>query len=187
MEFDGRDWKSHGAKDGLLGNQVFDVAIDSGGTAWFVTDLGIASYDGEHWHAYPLGVFCGQPSCNPDRRFGTIAVGPDDSVWFTLHMAGLFRFVDGQWQRYENDLLFDDYYPVGNMCFTPDGRLWMGKWSDHDVSLFYSMDNTWHIPRIRGQSGAYTLPATRVNHIACASDNSVWFVSASTGVGHYIP
>ncbi len=189
MKYDGGNWLAYTDEDGLLSNQVLDVTFDAKGTTWFVTDDGISSFDGKTWNNYPLELFCSSPSCYTDGLFANIAIGPDETLWFTLRSAGLFHYsTSEQWERYYTDLIFQDSFPVSSMCFTPDGKLWMGKWSQHSVTLFYFQDGQWHIPRIKNMDGTYTIPFGRINDIACASDNSIWFVSASNaGILHYTP
>jgi ligand-binding sensor domain-containing protein len=187
MKFDGKSWTAYTREDGLISDQVRDVSIDKNGNIWFATDDGISSYDGKAWKNYPLELFCPESSCHLDDRAASIAVDANGSVWVAYPMAGLFHYDSGKWERYENDLIFKDYYPVTNMCFTPDGKLWMGKWSDHSVLLFYFEGGQWRIPRTLNRDGTYDIPAAQINDIACAKDNSIWYVSASMGVGHYIP
>ena len=188
MKFDGTNWTTYTHEDGMIDGHVSDISIDKSGKVWLATGDGISSYDGNEWHNYSRELFCPESSCYLDGRILSIAVDADGSVWVAYHEGGLFHYDSGKWERFENDLIFKDYFPVEHMCFTPDGKLWIGKWSQHDVALFYFEDKQWHIPRISGKKGFdRSAPVAHINGIACANDNSIWYVSASIGVGHYTP
>ena len=38
--------------DGLAGNEVFSIAIDSEGDKWFGTNIGVSKFDGTNWTTY---------------------------------------------------------------------------------------------------------------------------------------
>jgi hypothetical protein len=42
--YDGLHWTTYGVPDGLLSNTVFDLAVDSQGTVWAATSLGVSAF-----------------------------------------------------------------------------------------------------------------------------------------------
>lgn len=47
--YDGKEWKSFTAKNGLAGNIVYSMSQSEDGAMWFGTNKGISRFDGEHW------------------------------------------------------------------------------------------------------------------------------------------
>lgn len=187
LEFDGENWNSYTTQDGLIRNQVSDIAISADSVIWFATYDGISSFDGQKWNNYPLELFCTDPLCSYLANKNQIAIGQDGSIWFTVTRVALFHFVSGRWERYNNKLIFQDYFPVENLCQSPNGNLWVGKWSESGVSLSYFDGKQWHVPYILQDDGTPSFPYAQINDIACAKDGSIWIASASEGVIHYLP
>jgi len=44
--FNGTTWHSFSVADGLIGNNVSDIAVDLDGSLWFATDEGVSHYSG---------------------------------------------------------------------------------------------------------------------------------------------
>ena len=142
LKFDGKDWTLFFENTA----RVQDIAFGTNGVVWITTNEGLFSYDGDLLKSFPLDLNCGESMCVS----ASMVVDSDESIWFAMHTKGLFHHTSGQWDIYENDLFLTGRYPIGNMCFTPDGKLWMGKWSNKSVFLLYFEKNKWHIPRILG-------------------------------------
>ncbi len=179
IKFDGKEWTSFFEDTARVRN----INFDRNGVLWVATDDGLFSYDGKAWNQYPLELNCGESLCIS----ASIAIDLDESVWFAMHANGLFHYVSAQWEMYKNDSFLTDYFGVSNMCFTPDGKLWLAKWSRQSMYLLYLKDGLWHIPRIKNKNGNSDFPIGTINDIACADDNSIWVASASQGVIHYTP
>jgi ligand-binding sensor domain-containing protein len=187
LEFDGKNWTSYTTQDGLISNRVTDIATSTDGTVWLATDEGISSFDGKKWNNYPLEIFCTEPLCDYPPQNNQITIGQDGSIWFAVTKVALFHFVSGNWERYENKLIFQDYFPVENLCQSPNGNLWIGKWSESGVSLSYFDGKQWYVPYILLDDGNPSFPYAQINDIECADDGSIWLASASMGVIHYLP
>ena len=78
-------------------------------------------------------------------------------------------------------------YPPIYMCLSPDGKLWLGKWGEHGLSLSYLDGEDLYVPYIPSDTGGKSAGVYMVRDIACADDGSIWMVSASMGIVHYIP
>ncbi len=50
--FDGKNWKTYTTQDGLGGNFIHVVALDSKGILWAGTDGGVSKFDGKKWKTY---------------------------------------------------------------------------------------------------------------------------------------
>lgn len=50
--FDGRTWTTYTTRDGLGGNFIHAVAVDSRGLVWTGTDGGVSRFDGRTWTTY---------------------------------------------------------------------------------------------------------------------------------------
>ena len=80
--FDGKAWHNFTTKDGLAGDIVYAITIDSKGVLWFGTNNGVSRYDGNEWRS--LGVKDGLLS----KDVYSLAVAPNGDIW-----AGTMRGV----------------------------------------------------------------------------------------------
>lgn len=69
--YDGTQWHNYTTRDGLAGNIVYSIAIDSEGVYWFGTNHGLTRHDGSTWITY-------------DRHAGLL----DDNVYAIATTAG---------------------------------------------------------------------------------------------------
>lgn len=188
LRFDGSNWVMYTSIDGLLNNTVSDIATDPDGKIWFATSIGVSSFDGKEWVSYSLESFCLEISCNSHSNNNQIEIASDGSVWIIVDKVAMFHLLpSGKWERYDNKSIFQDYFPVGNMCFSPDKSLWIGKWSDSNVLLSRFNGKQWFVPYILRDDGNLSFPYSQINDIKCADDGSIWLASASLGIIHYTP
>lgn len=189
-KYDGTNWTAYTTEDGLIDDEALDITIDKSGIIWVISRSGISSYDGQVWNNYPKELFCADSLCDLYGQFpNSIISASDGSIWFTVYGVALFHYTNGSWERYENQTIFLGQFqsPVVNMCFSPNGILWLGKWGRYSLSLSYFDGEDWYVPYILSDTGEKLSGVGRVNDIACADDGSIWIVSASMGVVHYIP
>lgn len=74
--FDGKQWKTYTAADGLAGNFVFSLAVDKDGVLWAGTNKGVSRFDGKTWKNYSRkdGLL--------DDFVYSIGVDPQNHKWF---------------------------------------------------------------------------------------------------------
>ena len=74
--FDGKSWRNFTVKDGLPGNFIADIYVDSDNALWIGTEGGIGYYNGSEWTQYSRkdGVI--------DDSIFSIAVDRNGSKWF---------------------------------------------------------------------------------------------------------
>lgn len=188
LRYDGKHWMSYTSEDGLIDNRVTDIVVDDKGVVWFATPKGISSFDGEKWSNYSLDEICGDFACEYHPFSNNyFAVDRDGSIWIAVDKVALFHRISGEWMGYSNKLIFQDYYPIEGMCISPNGNVWVGKWSDSGVLLSYFDGKQWRVPYVLQDDGTPTFPYAQINDIGCADDGSIWLASASIGVIHYRP
>ncbi len=98
--FDGRSWKTYTTQDGLGGNWVNVLAVDSYGRIWAGTNGGLSLFDGRTWRNYA------ETDGLLDRRVYAIEFDRKGSVWAGTK-AGVSRLalpVPSFWQSLRNRL-----------------------------------------------------------------------------------
>jgi len=99
--FDGREWRTHTAEEGLLSDSVSALCAAPSGGLWCghaVEDGGISHFDGEAWTAYPASETGGVgqfPILSMD-------VGPDGTLW--VGSDGVSRFDGETWTHFKTEL-----------------------------------------------------------------------------------
>ncbi len=186
LEYNGQNWIPYITDNGLISDQVSGIAIAANGMVWFAAEDGISSFDGRKWNNYPMALFCTDPLCYASLQ-NRIAIGPDGTVWVTVEYVGMFHYDFIHWTEYENKPIFRSDSPIQNLCFSPNGNLWIGKWSIADVPLSYFDGHTWFVPYIFSNDQGITFPYSGINDIKCAGDGSIWIASAREGIIHYFP
>lgn len=128
------NWSAHyTSPNGLLSNDVRDIALDNGGILWIATSEGVNLYDGqEAWD-------CLTPKEGlPFREVKRVILGPEGSRWFILP-EGCARLQEGRWtyfasQRWlPNDKIFSltalggegDERERGALIGTEEGLSWI--------------------------------------------------------------
>jgi ligand-binding sensor domain-containing protein len=80
--FDGRRWRTYTTADGLAGNNVWAIAIDRNGVAWFGTDNGVSRFDGAHWQTYTVadGLGGNKVQAIVEDKAGNLWFGTDGEI-----------------------------------------------------------------------------------------------------------
>ncbi len=107
-------WRYYTQSDGLPGDQVYRVRIDSSGDAWIATSRGVAHHSGERFDVYHT------PGELPSNRVLQLAALAPDTV-AVLTSAGLALFREGEEQTIAS-LPFDDWTGMG----ASGGQLYLG-------------------------------------------------------------
>ncbi|MBN1293572.1 MAG: hypothetical protein JXB48_17160, partial [Candidatus Latescibacteria bacterium] len=83
-------------EDGLVDNEINDIAVDQNGEKWIATNNGISSFDGISWTSYGNEIFA-------NTTILAIAVDQDNTKWFITNDS-VIRFDDNEsWQVYTAD------------------------------------------------------------------------------------
>jgi hypothetical protein len=120
MSFDGKVWKHYTNQDGLVDNAVTALAFSEDGTLWVGTSDGISQFKGNHWISYPSIIDKKNIKLYGEKDFiRTMAVTPDQVVWFGLDWGDLVSFDGAQWiTRTISTSVID-------MAVGPDGSIWL--------------------------------------------------------------
>lgn len=119
LKFDGDTmWTSYTIEDGLVGNGVITIAIDSKDNKWFGTWSGVSRFDGTNWTNYNIedGL--------ADSIVYDIEVDDQDIVWFGT-ANGLSRFEGTSWTTYstEDGLISNK---INCLAVDNEGSIWIG-------------------------------------------------------------
>jgi ligand-binding sensor domain-containing protein len=164
--FDGTHWTSYTQADGLISDAVNDLAFDQSGTLWLATDGGISAFDGQNWNNYSMQQFCPEWGCGLGDRGITateVEVSPDGTIWFLAQYQALYQFRSGVWAAYENDTLFKSGLPIGGLCVSNNGNVWVVEWG----TLAYFDGENWFLY----DKSSFVGHATDVQ---CAPDGAIW-------------
>jgi ligand-binding sensor domain-containing protein len=83
--FDGKKWKNYTTRDGLAGNTVNALALDSKGSLWIGTNNGVSRYDGKEFITFRTteGLL--------SNSVYAVAVDQDGNKWFGTY-GGVSRY-----------------------------------------------------------------------------------------------
>jgi hypothetical protein len=126
--------------DGLPGNTVHAMALDSRSRLWIGTQDGLAMWNGREWHAVDLPH-------RGSRFVRAIASTADGALWIGTESGGLFRYDDGTWQSWRDELPTPRFNALSSSV-DPDGRveLWGGNYGGGLVRLRQTTDDAeWEI------------------------------------------
>ncbi len=85
--FDGKSWRTYTMSDGLPGNMIHSLKLDSRGILWIGTNGGVSRFDGKGFKNYKMedGLF--------SNTVYSIAIDQDGTKWFGT-FGGVSRFMD---------------------------------------------------------------------------------------------
>jgi len=164
--FDGAVWKHYTTADGLVNDNVNDIAIDGDGVKWFATLGGVSSFDGSVWRSYTRadGLI--------HNKVNTVAIGHDGVKWFGTD-SGVSRFDGTEWESYtENDELVNDV--VTKIVEDRDRNLWFC----HDdagegVTMYDGKEWIWFT--VWGERGRNYVPTNDIRTAAVDGNGVMWF------------
>lgn len=127
-------WELITISDGLAGNDVRDIFLDSRGDIWVACfGAGVSKYDGTSWTTYNIsnsGILSNSVKC--------IGEDHDGDMWFGT-TNGLSFLVDGQYWSYYRDI--DRVYNINTIKKASSGWMWAGSngggYIIYDGSDFY--------------------------------------------------
>lgn len=83
-KFDGTIWTAYTTADGLAGNYVTAIVIDSLGNIWFSTFGGVTVFDGTTWITYTTADEWG------DNYLFPLAIDSADNKWVGTYGGGVY-------------------------------------------------------------------------------------------------
>jgi ligand-binding sensor domain-containing protein len=117
LRYDGQHWQSFTTDDGLSGNSIFCLLVDSQNYLYAGTRDGLSRYDGKKWHTFEDGLY------KPVHNGNMLAVSPGGEIWAAFGPT-VYRCDGEGWQP---------QYPLGKIntaeaiAFDPQGRLWVAS------------------------------------------------------------
>ena len=87
IKYDGTDFQSYTAADGLLGNSIHSIVIDNNNDVWCGTSYGVSYYNGKTWQSFST----------IDGLAGDLVVQivneKSGDIWFSCPFGGISRYV----------------------------------------------------------------------------------------------
>lgn len=177
------------ANSPLPSNVINGLTLETGGTVWFATNEGAASYNQGYWGTIKdsLTWYDGRTN-EPARIVTAICQGQDRSLWFGLRGGGLVRyspFSDVQvWWRYNFPTIADDAILSATADLSQPakyGDVWVT--TNFGISHFIGTVNQrgiWESPYTR--SNIEQMPTNQIWSSGMrVIDNTVWFGTRSGG------
>ncbi|MCF8426660.1 MAG: hypothetical protein K9H61_13880 [Bacteroidia bacterium] len=101
--FDGHEF--HTFDKDALGLKYFsfgvnEMAIDSKGHKWFVSDQGLLKYDGLNWTIYHDSIVNSPQKKFPDYDYISITIDENDCIWIGSYHSGLLKFDGLKWSQF---------------------------------------------------------------------------------------
>lgn len=127
FQFDGSIWVNYTTKDGLISNQIMDIASEPDGALWFGGVGGISRYDGQNWVSY------NSTDGLASNHVTSIAIDADGALWVGTLGQGVSCFRENEWINYSVDDGLGSNR-VEDLLVASDGTIWVA--TDAGVSQF---------------------------------------------------
>lgn len=136
LSYDDKNWKTFKTSDGLVDNNIYDIAIDSNGNKWIATPKGISMFDGSKWITYNSSN-----SGLVSNSVNSIALDKQGNKWFGT-TEGIFKFDGKNWTSFKgaSGINFNN---VRDIKFDNKGIMWF-------ISLDYSYSWSHNITKFDG-------------------------------------
>lgn len=143
--FDGAHWNRYNSTDGLVYNNVLNIAVDASGNKWFAAGQGgLSMFDDTKWTSYTA------KSTNIDlvEQVNSIAFDAQGNKWFGTTL-GLLKFDGTNWTTYtisNSGLICNS---ISAVAIDKQGNKWMGtmyggvtkfdgtNWTNYTYDNFY--------------------------------------------------
>ena len=181
--YDGKKWTVYTSADGLMGDNLWTIAVDRNGMVWAgsLNSGKIFSFNGSSWQ-----VFEGIGS-----SITSIVVDSVGAVWFgiTIHPKdtsepvhdSILRYYSGTWEEFTipNGNPYTHIY-LSDMVVDLQGNLWCG--TSIGLFKFDAVDKTWRHFSTH-DFWSYTSDAELgVLRVAVAPDGALWFITRHLGI-----
>jgi len=164
--FDGTNWTSYTADDGLISNAIKALEIDRNGNIWVGTEYGLSKFDGTTWTNYTENdglVYDNIMSLSSDS---------ENNLWIGTRSSNRYYKFDGTNFEYGSISGNDDMGHIHAICCDLDSNVWFGScmsglskldlktgnWSHHINNLNVFVESIYCTPEGDiwvGSSGAY--------------------------------
>ena len=105
--------------DGLISNDITDMALDQDGTLWIATTDGVSSFDGDTWQSFPNEDYFNHYTVKD------IYVDRNNHIWFPA-VRGVFRFDGTKWDMFREPY-FDKSMRLISAGGDRNGTVWFGS------------------------------------------------------------
>ena len=159
--------------NGLLGEHITSMAVDTSGTIWVGTqNAGILRYN-------PATGFDTLNTADglPENAVKRIFIDPGGAAWISTQNFPLAKLKQNKWTFYSQvttGIWGFDYSSISDMAFHPDGRIWI---LDSGGRMIMFNGSKWIMPTsgFDSSSGCY-------GRIMCAVNDRLWIGTNSCGL-----
>ena len=117
--FDGNQWQTFTSDDGLVYNNIMNMATDKDGVKWFATSKGVSSFDDEQWTSYTSeSTGIGEL----DYVF-SVAVDKENNKWFGSYYGAL-KFDGANWKHYNRTNSDIQWHTINAITVDKDNYIW---------------------------------------------------------------
>lgn len=115
-----------GEREGIKGNQTFNIVQDKKGFKWMSTRFGIDRFDGENIKYYPIDILYN----NMPIRITKLFIDNDSLPWVYTDRGTIYKYNEpsDRFICYKNFQFF-----IRSVTFDSDNNLWIARWSDVSI------------------------------------------------------
>jgi ligand-binding sensor domain-containing protein len=191
-------WNTFNTTNGLPGNGVNDIKLDSNGTLWvaFSSGSGLASFDGISWTTYKTsnsGILSNYVTCLEADNHNNIVIGTTDGLsfrtgsneWFYFQLPGIILRINDIKITSAGDMYFGTYnkglYYADNSGFSfVDSTIFKNVTAieeDKSGNIWFGTNNglmKWDGSNISLLTTANGLPSNEIKSLFCDSRSRLW-------------
>jgi ligand-binding sensor domain-containing protein len=153
-------WTNYTTADGLPGNDICSIAIDSQDNKWFsIFWEGLTKFDGTNWTTYPTGDI-----------FNFIATDAMDNIWLA-GVRNLKKFDGNNWTTYTPPEYNPSGWEIRDITIDKQGNIWLAT---DGIGVLRFDGTTWTNYPAKLESGP---KGNEVHRLAIDAKGNKWFAS----------
>ena len=175
ISFDGANFKRYDLRNGLAGNNVYDIYIEDNNHMWIGTESGVSTFDGNNFKI--LHEYDNSQALN-NSEVSSIAKSKDGIYFFGQGVRGVVVYDPSSFRNIEEADGFKNGQ-VGRIRYDNSNNLWISQWNGGGgLSM---LENEQITKRITIDDG---LPDSRVTDFVFSKNNDLW-IGTPSGLAIY--
>jgi ligand-binding sensor domain-containing protein len=158
---------------------INDMAVDSKGQRWFVSEKGLFMFDGKEWKLYK--------DFEPKKKkttyyynyfYTSVAIDSIDNIWIGSQKRGLFKFNGSIWQNYNTSNSSIPSNVVSDLAVDSENNIWFG--AGH---CLVKLDTSGKFMKYDTLNSSF--PYCKISKLAFDKSNCLWIGTNDYGLMKY--